>query len=135
MLRGLLLTGGVPPGLRAQLGAGGTGITRRLPVTSISRRALWWPPSKVAGRYLAPLLATARPPVLAASPLEDLPARPPRDDADDALQLALPLAEQDAAVGDYAQAVHALDAAAALTGGVLPSDWAERRESWLAGHA
>ncbi len=135
VLRGLLLTGGAPLYLRAQLGAGGTGITRRLPVTSISRRALWWPPSKVAGRYLAPLLATARPPVLAASPLEDLPARPPRDDADDALQLALLLAEQDAAVGDYAQAVHALDAAAALTGGVLPSDWAERRESWLAGHA
>ncbi len=135
VLRGLLLTGGAPLYLRAQLGSGGAGTTRRLPVTSVSRRALWWPPSKVAGRYLAPLLATARPPVLASSPLEDLPARPPRDDADDALELALLLAEQDAAVGDYTQAVHALDAAAALTGGVLPDAWAERREAWMAGHA
>jgi sulfide:quinone oxidoreductase len=135
VLRGLLLTGGAPLYLRAQLGAGGAGVTRRLPVTAVSRRTLWWPPAKVAGRYLAPLLATARPPVLASAPLRDLPERPPRDDADDALELALLLAEQDAAVGDYAQAVHALDAAAALTGGVLPDAWAQRREAWLAGHA
>jgi sulfide:quinone oxidoreductase len=133
VLRGLLLTGGAPLYLRAQLG--GEGMARRLPVTAVSRRALWWPPSKVAGRYLAPLLATARPPVLASAPLRDLPERPPRDDADDALELALLLAEQDAAVGDFRQAVHALDAAAALTGGVLPAAWAQRREAWLAGHA
>ncbi len=133
VLRGLLLTGGAPLYLRAQVGAG-TGISRRLPVTSVSRRALWWPPAKVAGRYLAPLLATARPPVLASSPLQDVPERPLGEDMGDALELALLLAEQDAAMGDYAQAVHALDAAAALTGGVLPEVWAQRREAWLAGH-
>ena len=43
--------------------------------------------------------------------------------------------EQDAEVGDFKQAVHALDVAAALTGGVLPAGWALRREAWLAGHA
>ncbi len=134
VLRGLLLTGGAPLYLRAQLGTG-SGVARRLPVSAVSRRALWWPPAKVAGRYLAPLLATARPPVLASAPLEDLPERPPRDDAEDALELALLLAEQDAAVGDFRQAVHALDAAAALTGGVLPAAWAQRRAAWLAGHA
>jgi sulfide:quinone oxidoreductase len=134
VLRGLLLTGGAPLYLRAQLG-GGEGLARRLPETAVSRRALWWPPTKVAGRYLAPLLATARPPVLASAPLQDLPERPPRDDAGDALELTLLLAEQDAAVGDFSQAVHALDAAAALTGGVLPEPWAARREAWLAGHA
>lgn len=135
VLRGLLLTGGAPLYLRAQLGPGGTRTARRLPITAVSRRALWWPPAKVAGRYLAPLLATARPPVLASAPLQDLPERPPRDDADDALELALLLAEQDAAVGDFKQAVHALDAAAALTGGALPAPWAQRRDAWLAGHA
>jgi sulfide:quinone oxidoreductase len=133
VLRGLLLTGGAPLYLRAELG--GEGMARRLPVTAVSQRALWWPPTKVAGRYLAPLLATARPPVLAAAPLQDLPERPPRADTEDALELALLLAEQDAAVGDFKQAVHALDAATALTGGVLPEPWAQRREAWLAGRA
>ena len=51
VLRGLLLTGGVPRYLRAELG-GGQGET-----SSIAVDPLWWPPSKVAGRYLAPFLA------------------------------------------------------------------------------
>ena len=51
VLRGLLLTGGVPRYLRAELG-GGHGET-----SSIAVDPLWWPPSKVAGRYLAPFLA------------------------------------------------------------------------------
>jgi len=37
----------------------------------VSTRALWWPPGKIAGRYLAPYLATARPRVLADEPLID----------------------------------------------------------------
>ena len=49
-----------------------------------------------------------------------------------ALDLALLLADEDAAAGDFAQALHALDAAAALGGGVLPAAYAERRERWLA---
>ena len=36
------------------------------------------------------------------------------------------------APGDYAQALHALDAAAALAGGVLPAAAAAKREAWLA---
>jgi sulfide:quinone oxidoreductase len=99
----------------------------------VSRRALWWPPGKVAGRYVAPLLSTARPPMLAVAPLQDLGERPPSEDFGEALELALLMAEQDAAAGDFRQAVHALDAAAALTGGVLPAPWAARREAWLAG--
>ena len=39
---------------------------------------------------------------------------------DDPLALALALADEDARCGDYRQAIHALDAARALTGGVLP---------------
>jgi sulfide:quinone oxidoreductase len=91
VLRGLLLTGGAPLYLRAQIG-GGAGTSRRLPVALVSRRALWWPPTKVAGRYFAPLLATARPPVLAAAPLQDLPERSRPEDREDALELALLLA-------------------------------------------
>ena len=55
------------------------------------------------------------------------------DDRDDARELALLLADEDAAMGDYAQALRALDAAAALTGGVLPAEWAQRRT--MAGRA
>ena len=64
----------------------------------MSIRALWWPPGKVAGRYLAPYLATARPSDVAREPLTDLGHRPPGDDEDaaDALTLALLIADEDA---------------------------------------
>jgi sulfide:quinone oxidoreductase len=139
VLRGLLLTGGAPLYLRAELDPSGRrrsghARSRRL-AGEVSSRALWWPPGKVAGRYLAPYLSTARPVSLRDEPLIDrVPgASPPGDPAehDAALDLALFLADEDAAVGDFAQALHALDAAAALSGGVLPAAYAERRERWL----
>src|SRR5687767_10415642 len=92
------------------------------------------PPGKVAGRYLAPYLSTARPASLGDEPLVD---RAPGagggvpDDRDAALDLALLLADEDAEAGDLPQALHALDAAAALAGGVLPAAYAERRRRWL----
>jgi sulfide:quinone oxidoreductase len=51
VLRGLLLTGGLPRFLRSELhgGGGDTGM--------VTGEALWWPPSKIVGRYLAPFLA------------------------------------------------------------------------------
>jgi sulfide:quinone oxidoreductase len=59
VLRGLLLTGGPPSYLRADL-RGGQGETSRAEVDP-----LWWPPSKVAGKhlshYLVPLVAAERP--------------------------------------------------------------------------
>jgi sulfide:quinone oxidoreductase len=51
VLRGLLLTGGTPRFMRAEV-AGGRGADWQ-----VSEHALWWPPSKVAGHYLAPYLA------------------------------------------------------------------------------
>jgi sulfide:quinone oxidoreductase len=51
VLRGMLLTGGVPRYLRAET-TGGQGVE-----SEVSVEPLWWPPSKIAGRYLAPLLA------------------------------------------------------------------------------
>lgn len=48
VIRGLLLTGGVPRYLRAE--ATGRGST-------IDAEPLWWPPAKIVGRHLAPFLA------------------------------------------------------------------------------
>ncbi|MEO8687565.1 MAG: FAD-dependent oxidoreductase [Solirubrobacteraceae bacterium] len=132
VLRGLLLTGGAPLYLRAEL-FGPTGATTARTLRGVaSGRALWWPPGKVAGRYLAPYLADARPVDLADEPLADRGASrsAPAPDRDDAFELALLLAEEDAKMGDYRQALHALDAAAALTGGVLPAAWAQHRSRW-----
>jgi sulfide:quinone oxidoreductase len=130
VLRGLLLTGGAPLYLRAELAGDEAPVARTLR-GEVSGRALWWPPGKIAGRYLAPYLGTARPVDLAAEPLHDrTSAAPPAPDRDDAYELALLLAEEDARAGDFAQALHALDAAAALAGGVVPEEWAERRARW-----
>lgn len=52
ILRGLLLTGGSARYLRANIsGAAGDDST-------ISDTAMWWPPDKIAGRYLAPYLSS-----------------------------------------------------------------------------
>jgi sulfide:quinone oxidoreductase len=51
VLRGLLLTGGSARFLRADIsGQAGDDST-------VSRATLWWPPDKIAGRYLAPYLS------------------------------------------------------------------------------
>jgi sulfide:quinone oxidoreductase len=136
VLRGLLLTGGAPLYLRAELDAKGArrGTGHRL-AGEVSSQALWWPPGKVAGRYLAPYLATARPVSLGDEPLVDrVPGASKADMAERhaALDLALLLADEDAAAGDFTQALQALDAASALAGGVLPAAYAERRHRWLA---
>jgi sulfide:quinone oxidoreductase len=134
VLRGLLLTGGAPLYLRAEMDASGVLLGHRASRLKgeVSTRALWWPPGKVAGHYLAPYLATARPRALGREPLVDraATASAPAADATDAVELALLLADSDAQAGDYTQALHALDAAAALSGGVLPAEAARRRDAW-----
>jgi sulfide:quinone oxidoreductase len=138
VLRGLLLTGGAPLYLRAELTAKGTvqrtGHARPALHGDASTSALWWPPGKVAGRYLAPYLANARPVAPGREPLRDRVAHgvPGAGDDADALELALLMADEDARAGDLAQALHALDAAAALAGGVLPAEVASKRDAWRA---
>jgi len=148
VIRGLLLTGGVPIYLRAGSGASRHPSSvagerdgeapplppdRRRIESSSSTSALWWPPSKIAGRYLAPYLATARPLPLAASPLSDRSApthpHPSEQEHADALELALLLADNDARWGDYTMALHALDSAEALAGS-LPPQYAQKRAQW-----
>jgi sulfide:quinone oxidoreductase len=50
VLRGMLLTGDTPRYLRAEVGGG------RGEDWEVAEHALWWPPSKIAGRRLAPYL-------------------------------------------------------------------------------
>ena len=51
VLRGLLLTGGAPEFMRAEVSGGEDHPP------AASTHALWWPPSKIAARWLAPYLA------------------------------------------------------------------------------
>jgi sulfide:quinone oxidoreductase len=145
VLRGLLLTGGAPLYLRAEpqrLEREATVAIEAAPVHRPSRdasaaagQALWWPPAKIAGRYLAPYLATARPSLRAGGVLADrvlVPGAPVSDEEQqEALALALLLADCDARWGDYASALNALDAAEALQG-ALPPEYEAKRREWHA---
>jgi hypothetical protein len=87
--------------------------------------ALWWPPTKIAGRYLGPYLAFAST-LSKHSPLEDRAARasdPERtqDAHREARELALVFAEADARGGDFASALRWLEIIEQLDG-VLQSD-------------
>jgi sulfide:quinone oxidoreductase len=131
IVRGMLLVGGPPLYLRAQIGAG-PGTAERVGVASeASSHAMWWPPAKVAARYLGPYLATARPRMLAPGTLVDRVATsaPVGDGHEEAVALALAMADADAHWGDFPAALRALDAAQALDG-VLPAEYAEKRRAW-----
>ena len=144
VLRGLLITSGAPLYLRSepQRVPRHTSVAidvRRQPrarhsASMASDQALWWPPAKIAGRYLAPYLATARPTSLAGEPLVDRGAisGPRLADAEynDAVELVLLLADGDAGWGDYRSAISALEAAEALEG-ALPPEYEAKRALWL----
>ena len=152
VLRGLLITAGAPLYLRCE--------PQRLPryasvaidqpqahhehtaaASLASDQALWWPPAKIAGRYLAPYLAGARTMAVAHSTpagRESLTDRAPvpgpplsASEFQDALELALLMADADADWGDYRSALSALDAAATLSG-ALPPEYEAKRGQWLA---
>ena len=147
VLRGLLITAGAPVYLRCEpqrLGRRssvaiddrrpGGGLHAPAGASVASDQALWWPPAKIAGRFLAPHLATARPLTLAAPSLTDrrpVPGPGPSDDEfADAVELALLLADGDADWGDYSAALASLDAAEALAG-ALPPEYEAKRALWL----
>jgi hypothetical protein len=145
VLRGLLLTGGAPLYLRAEPQRLAREATVAIEAPAAHRpsrdasaaagQALWWPPAKIAGRYLAPYLATARPSPLSSGLLADrvaVPGPPVSDEEhEEALALALLLADCDARWGDYPSALNALDAAEALQG-ALPPEYEVKRREWRA---
>jgi len=128
VLRGALLTGSEPEYLRSELGdREGSSVT--------ARGALWWPPSKIAGRYLAPYLVTEGE-GRAAPPLRDVgierhPASQETTPADhrDAIEIALISADADARCHDYRAALHWLDVAEQLNL-TLPPAYAAKRRDW-----
>lgn len=128
VLRAAMLTGSVPHYLRAD--------TERRPDSSAeTERPLWWPPSKVAGRYLAPYLAVGRSEQVGRQltdlePLlgDDTEAEP---DHRDAVGLALTMADADARRGDYDAALRWLDVAQQLDL-VLPPEYERKRRRWSA---
>ena len=123
VLRGRLLTSGAP--LYLQSRPSGQSLA--------STRALWSPPEKVADRYLAPYLASARPSRTAATALvERVPEPAGGAGADDgAVVLALAVAAAEQRCGNRARAAQARAAAIWLEPGAgaprTPSRRSRRR--------
>lgn len=145
VLRGLLITPGAPVYLRSEpqrlnrhssvaIDERRVLSLRDLPAPSAaSDQALWWPPAKIAGRYLAPYLATTLPHGVTTAMADRTPVSGQAvsdEEFDDAIELALLLADGDARWGDYGSALAALDAAEALRG-TLPPEYESKRRLWL----
>jgi sulfide:quinone oxidoreductase len=127
LLRGMLLTGIAPTYLRAD-------VTGTSPDHGeLAANPLWWPPTKIAGRYLGPYLAgTER---RGEGHRRD-DRREPGDDSRqvgaghrEARELALTFALADANSEDYRSALRWLDVVEQLDGD-LPPGYAERRAEW-----
>jgi sulfide:quinone oxidoreductase len=127
LLRGMLLTGIAPTYLRA--GVTGTSADHG----ELAANPLWWPPTKIAGRYLGPYLAeTAR--RGEGTGLEDRPmsSDDPREvqaGHREARELALTFALADANSEDYRSALRWLEVVEQLDG-TLPPGYTERRAEW-----
>lgn len=122
VLRGILLGGRQPLHMRSDAGTASTAQTVE---------PLWWPPGKIAGRYLAPYLATQAGDV-PRPPLADVDAPAPgsaETSVADALDMTLVAADASARAEDYEAALRWLTAAEQLNV-VLPLDYARRRRAW-----
>ena len=127
MLRGMLLTGIAPTYLR-------TTVTGEAPDPgALAAGPLWWPPTKIAGRYLGPYLAaTARPAERSPSAGRTVSANDPRQaptSHHEARELALTFALADANHEDYHSALRWLDVVERLDG-ALPPGYPEKRTEW-----
>lgn len=106
--------------------------------TSVSAKApLWWPPRKIAGRYLAPFLDSLGQTSPGPSEMWDLgqAANGGQSEAEtdhaESMRLSLTAAEASAHSHEYATAVRWLDVAERLNL-TLPPAYAEKRERWRA---
>jgi sulfide:quinone oxidoreductase len=101
---------------------------------TVSFDALWWPPTKVAGRHLGPFLAELHEigaiPELAERPLPVDAARAAADRRE-LRRLALDMAESDARWGDLTSALRWMQAIEWLDG-ALPQELADKRARWRA---
>ncbi len=127
ILRGALITPSGPRFMRAE---------QVVASSEAARSILWWPPSKVAGRHLAPYLArragghTGIP-----AELTDADAPPPGDlvapgaEHDDLVAMALESADIHAAERDFGRALNWLKVAEDLEL-YLPPDYEVKRAAW-----
>jgi sulfide:quinone oxidoreductase len=129
VLRAALLTGDGPRYLRSSIGErDGSSVGRSAP--------LWWPPSKIAARYLAPYLAHEGEPNPTPQ-LADLTAPAGEDseqgarDHREAVELALNSADADARWGDYGNALRWLEVAEQLNLTLTP-EYVRKRGEWEA---
>jgi sulfide:quinone oxidoreductase len=125
VLRGALITGEAPEFLRRSIGGRG-------PDLATVGRALWWPPTKLAGKYLGPYIARVLGEDRSAE-LVDL--EPPPDAAADqseherAVSLLLAAADADARIGDFEGAIKWLSLVEQLNL-VIPPEYVARRHEW-----
>jgi sulfide:quinone oxidoreductase len=119
VLRGALLTGHGVQYMRHRPRGGDT---------APAPQPLWWPPAKIAGRYLAAYLAGQTGEEGPGPVLGDVP-RWTADDGSGALTLAFEAADADARWGDYSSALRWLAVAEELAI-ALPVEYAEKRERW-----
>jgi hypothetical protein len=126
-LRGMLLTGIAPTYLRAQI-AGTTGDSFKT-----ATNPPWWPPSKIAGRYLAPYLARNNPLTRNETPQDCPPSTQDpaklQESHEEARELALTFAEHDAAGSHFKSALQWLEVIERLDG-VLPPGYVNKRAEW-----
>jgi sulfide:quinone oxidoreductase len=126
VLRAALITGGAPEFLRSHLPNRGEG-------EATASRGLWWPPTKVAGKYLGPYLSRRGGEEPGVEELEDLSPAPDRaaDSAEHELAIALVLsaADADAAVGDFESALRWLAFVEQLDF-TVPAPYVAHRYEW-----
>ena len=127
LLRGMLLTGIAPTYLRARVAG------KFADPGELAANPLWWPPTKIAGRYLGPYLAgTARRGEGTSLEERTVSSDDPREvqaGHREARELALTFALADANCEDYRSALRWLEVVEQLDG-VLPPGYAERRAQW-----
>lgn len=127
VLQGMLLTGVAPTYLRAA-------VSDELPNRGeLAADPLWWPPTKIAGRYLGPYLARAADqapgtaePVRHGSAAD---AKETQAGHREARELALTFALADANTEDYESALRWLEVVEQLDG-ALPPGYEQRRAQW-----
>jgi sulfide:quinone oxidoreductase len=124
VLRGALITGDAPEFFRSARAGGAD--------TTATGRSLWWPPTKLAGRYLGPHIAGIAGGTRTGE-LADVGASPhPADDEEKhqrAVSLILAAADADARIGDFEGATKWLALVEQLNL-VIPSEYVARRHEW-----
>jgi sulfide:quinone oxidoreductase len=99
---------------------------------AVGARALWWPPTKIAGAYLGPLLARAAGEDAGEEMVDLDPSEQPEADEAEreaAIRLVLAAAEADAKESDFEGALRWLGLVEQLNL-VLPPEYAAKRYEW-----